>query len=761
LKKFRKRFILLALILLLFYPVKALLNEVEKSYRKPIKLTFSLPFSDRVSKKYNIPRNVPIESVYVAGRFSDWEVGSESFRLKKGVDGCWSLSLQLGKGRHPYKFVIIPKKDILPKWAAGKIWVKDKTASADEDDAFGGKNSVLIVRSVEGIREFLRFLFFLFIFGTVALTLFEYIFSKLMFVKTSLRYKLAIIFLAFLFLSDMFFIIYGSLQRKEIIKYSLTDKINMIHLFLMNKKVDFSKIGKKRELIKAKIALDGFFKQSALRQNYSGRSNNKQQITSISIVSKKGRLLLDSFEMSSKQFLFNIFANLEDLQNFRNKLVYNSFQEYVKSSSYATYKIFTFNQYDSFDKKMVKFWPKSDINRTKVKSRYFSGNSFYYPIFVNQQIVAFYMFTINGESYSSLLREMLHYNMLVLLFVIVFNFVIIHKIGGMILAPIKKLLAGINKVRNNEFGYDIEVNTGDEVDELARSYNYMRKQIFQTRSELKDYAKNLEDKVEQRAKELKKAYASIKEDLFLAQRIQENLLLKKMPPNEMIDIGVIYSPLNEVGGDFYDIFEVKQNKIRIFLADATGHGIQAALVTMLIKSEYEQVKTLADPVDIFNVLNHEFLSTYGNLTVFFTGIIVDIDLEKMTLRYISAGHPSQYLLVGKNYVCLDKRGKMIGVVNNLNCSAYTLDLNAKDKIVLFTDGIFEQFDPSFNEFGMKRLRDFLIAQKSRGFAGKSADEINHIIMDEVEQFKDVQERTDDMTLITLSIDKVAKKRGNR
>ncbi len=757
-KKYGKRSIILVLILVSFYPVKSLLEKIEKDYNKPVELVFSLPFSEQVRQKYNISKNIPIESVFVAGRFSNWDVGKKIFELKKVADNSWRLSLKLGKGRHPYKFVVIPKGVSLPKWSSNRIWVKDKRASVEEDDAFGGKNSIAIVRSIDGVRDFLQFLFFLFLFGIVALTLFEYLFSKLMFVKTSLRYKLVIIFLVFLFFSDMFFIIYGSLQRKDMVKYALADKINMIHLFLVNEKIDFGKIDDKKELLKVKVALDNFFKLSSLRQNYNDRSNSKQQITSISIVDKKGGLLVDSFELSIKQFLLNTFGNLKVLQSFREKLIRNSFREYKNSSAYVTSRLFSFNQYDVFDKQMDKLWPSSDRSRTKVKSRYFSSNSFYYPIFENQRVVGFYMFTINGESYSSLLREMLHYNMLVLLFLIFFNFIIIYKIGGMILAPIKQLLSGINKVRNNEFGYDIEISTGDEIDELACSYNYMRKKIFQTRSELKDYAKNLEEKVEERAKELKKAYAHIKEDLFLAQRIQQNLLLKKLPPNDMLDIGVSYSPLGEVGGDFYDIFEVRKNQIRIFLADATGHGIQAALVTMLIKSEYEQVKTLDDPVDIFNMLNHEFLSTYGNLTVFFTGIIVDIDLDKLTLRYISAGHPGQYIIRGGEAICLSNRGKMIGVVTDLACSSHTLDLQAKDRVFLFTDGVFEQFSPSFEEFGLKKLRNFLL-QKSQGrFMGKSSEEINAMIVAEVEAFKDVQDRTDDMTFITLNLEKVAKKK---
>jgi len=140
--------------------------------------------------------------------------------------------------------------------------------------------------------------------------------------------------------------------------------------------------------------------------------------------------------------------------------------------------------------------------------------------------------------------------------------------------------------------------------------------------------KTIEDqqqKLAAKVKELQEANYSLKakekiirDDLMLARRIQGSVL-----PRESISISglkfcIRYLPMYDVGGDIYDIMELPDGRIRIFLADAMGHGIQAALVTMLIKSEYEKAKALLDrPEEIFWIMNSVFCGiAYKALSVF-------------------------------------------------------------------------------------------------------------------------------------------------
>ncbi len=132
---------------------------------------------------------------------------------------------------------------------------------------------------------------------------------------------------------------------------------------------------------------------------------------------------------------------------------------------------------------------------------------------------------------------------------------------------------------------------------------------------------NLEDKVKERTMALEyaysqvtEAYQSIQEDISLARRIQENILQSRIGDDSPFKFDIRFYPMSEVGGDIYDIVEIKQGILRVMLADATGHGIQAALVTMLIKGEYEKLKNQhIAPSELMEILNTEFFNRYGNL----------------------------------------------------------------------------------------------------------------------------------------------------
>ncbi|HNM06274.1 MAG TPA: GAF domain-containing protein, partial [Leptospiraceae bacterium] len=84
----------------------------------------------------------------------------------------------------------------------------------------------------------------------------------------------------------------------------------------------------------------------------------------------------------------------------------------------------------------------------------------------------------------------------------------------------------------------------------------------------------------------------IKSDMRLAKKIQTKLLPESGIQFQGIQCEIVYAPMFEIGGDIYDIFQIRDGLIRVFLADATGHGIQAALMTTLIKGEFDKIKKL-------------------------------------------------------------------------------------------------------------------------------------------------------------------------
>ncbi|HMV80385.1 MAG TPA: SpoIIE family protein phosphatase [Leptospiraceae bacterium] len=196
----------------------------------------------------------------------------------------------------------------------------------------------------------------------------------------------------------------------------------------------------------------------------------------------------------------------------------------------------------------------------------------------------------------------------------------------------------------------------------------------------------------------------IKSDMRLAKKIQTKLLPESGIQFQGIQCEIVYAPMFEIGGDIYDIFQIRDGLIRVFLADATGHGIQAALMTTLIKGEFDKVKKqYSSPAEILRILNRNFLDSFRSLNVFFSCIICDINLNLREIVYSSGGHPEQAVLSQSGLTLLPKNGTVIGIRDNAQFKDDRISFRPGSKLILFTDGLFEQFDREMQMFGEDRL----------------------------------------------------------
>lgn len=265
---------------------------------------------------------------------------------------------------------------------------------------------------------------------------------------------------------------------------------------------------------------------------------------------------------------------------------------------------------------------------------------------------------------------------------------------------------------------------------------------------------NLEHIVEERTVELNTALDNLQEksriiktDLIIAKRIQMNLLPRDIEKITDINFEIKYEPMAEVGGDFYDIIEIDPGCYRILLADATGHGVQAALITMLIKGEYEKIKfAVQSPNELLEVLNNEFIANYRYLSFFFTCIVMDIDINNKKIVYASAGHPNQFYITNTEIRELLPTGKITGILEDVKYRTETIDFKDGDKVLLFTDGLFEQFNPQMEEFTDVRLLET---------ACKQPDIPMKLMIDyllhEVVTYMDGTEVSDDITIIGMTL----------
>ncbi len=274
--------------------------------------------------------------------------------------------------------------------------------------------------------------------------------------------------------------------------------------------------------------------------------------------------------------------------------------------------------------------------------------------------------------------------------------------------------------------------------------------------EINEIRTDLETKITERTEELSnaydnlnKAYSQIQADLTLAKRIQKRIMPDNLDSFEGMDLVVHYYPMADIGGDIYDIFQMSPGCTRFFLADAIGHGIQAALITMIIKSEYEKVKTIENTRELLEWLNKSFTDLYLSLNAFFSCVIVDIDTRNNKLRYASAGHPNQIIIADNEIEILRHTGKLIGIKRDTEYDYVERGIHSHDKVFLYTDGLFEQFND--RDEGLNELDILEIVEKHKA---APVGVIDDVIIQSLRGYIGVKEELllrDDITLISIEI----------
>ncbi len=282
---------------------------------------------------------------------------------------------------------------------------------------------------------------------------------------------------------------------------------------------------------------------------------------------------------------------------------------------------------------------------------------------------------------------------------------------------------------------------------LADKYKYILEENNRVQGELLktqiEQNENLEAKVLERTIQLNQSLSLIKQDLQVAKKIQQNTLMVNFHLIEKLEIIPFYLSMSEVGGDFYGINKVTDSKYRLFLADATGHGIQAALITIAIKGIYDNIKNYDLNIQqLMEIFNDEYVQKYESLNTYLTCIIVDIDIDKQMLEITSAGHPSCLLLHEHEAIKFPKTGPMIGIRKGNNYDSFQYDFSPGNRLFLYTDGIFEEFNSLNEEFGEDRVYSILKENKNL-----SIEKSIHELLHQLDSFLGETEKQDDITIL--------------
>ena len=256
----------------------------------------------------------------------------------------------------------------------------------------------------------------------------------------------------------------------------------------------------------------------------------------------------------------------------------------------------------------------------------------------------------------------------------------------------------------------------------------------------------LETKVKQRTNELQKELDLNKKENVMARRIQRAIIPGRILETPDFKVVSSFHPLTEVGGDIFQIHSLEDGHIRIMLADATGHGVQAALVTMAIHSEYITLKEWNEKANIIlKKMNMSFIRKYSAFSTFFTSVIVDLFPKHM--EYSFAGHPEQFLLRNGEVQPFKNKGKLIGFSEKTEFLLDSIQLQPKDRIFLFTDGLFELVDSKkHKEEGEKILMEQILETD-----GIDLNLLPDMIIQRMKEKSKTFAFNDDVTLVCIEV----------
>ena len=284
----------------------------------------------------------------------------------------------------------------------------------------------------------------------------------------------------------------------------------------------------------------------------------------------------------------------------------------------------------------------------------------------------------------------------------------------------------------------IEVNSSDEVGSLAKTLNWMTKSL-----------KALTEKEIEHVK--------LQGELDTANLIQSNL----MPPGSLqTDKSLLDSytvALTKCGGDWWSHLKLDDRYEYLFIADATGHGPSAAMVTAIAYTVFEQVKkvclesgTPLSPADILNEMN-TIMAKENLKGITMTAAVILIDYKENTLSYANGGHVPIFYMHNNKVASLLKPGSIIGNSFDANFGEKTISIDGVSRIFAFTDGIIEAQNTDGRMYGSPRLRRHL-----KKYIYKSSKDLIVWWID-FNTYTEDAEIEDDFTLVSMDIKKNAPK----
>ena len=303
-----------------------------------------------------------------------------------------------------------------------------------------------------------------------------------------------------------------------------------------------------------------------------------------------------------------------------------------------------------------------------------------------------------------------------------------------ITSAVHELFEGTERVRQGDFAHRIRIESPDQLGALAGSFNRMSESI-------------------ERLLHVQREKQRLDDELRIAREIQKSLLPVRPPVMAGLDIADLCEPAREVGGDYYDFFELGPRQLGVMIADVSGKGTSAALYMAELKGIMLALSRAdRSPRTVLLEVNR-LLGAHLDNRSFITMTYAVIDLDRGRVTMARAGHTPMMLVSASAREVVVPGGIVLGlrlpgadVLFERVLEERELPLAVGDVVVLYTDGVTEAMDQAGELFG-----DDALLRTVAGNVELSAAGIRERVLREVGAFVGRAEAHDDMTMVILKV----------
>jgi len=299
---------------------------------------------------------------------------------------------------------------------------------------------------------------------------------------------------------------------------------------------------------------------------------------------------------------------------------------------------------------------------------------------------------------------------------------------------VHELFVGTERIQKGEFSHRIRIDSGDQLGDLATSFNRMSSGM-------------------EHFMHVQREKQRLDDELRIAREIQKSLLPTAPPIIAGMTIADLCEPAREVGGDYYDFFDLGDGRLGVMVADVSGKGTSAALYMAELKGLMLALTREEESPRRLLIEANRLLANHLDNRNFITMTYAIVDLDARTLTCARAGHTPLIVVSGGEADVIAPSGMVLGL--RLPGAAerftevleeYTRPIASGDVIVLYTDGITEAMNESGDFFSDEALAQVVVGQHELDAAG-----IRERVVREVRSFVGAAEPHDDMTMIVLKL----------